>query len=204
MIKATNDAGEEFDAYTADELAEQKAEVETAKAEAIAAKAEVERLNTHINMQKDNFKKLNELSEEERNKLSAEQIETRKRVEAAEARAQALEDKINEGENTRMKTDKEKALAKFHGGNKELKEALEKNYDLINLVGSSSEIIEERARLAANMEIGKMGNANPLYGNFNGSAPQTQKKNDSEKFFGSDKGKAASAMMGYDKPADKK
>ncbi len=207
MIKVTDENGNEIEAYTADELAAQKAESEVAiaaaKKELETSKAEQERLNRHISEQKDNFKKLNEMTEAEKAKFSAEQLETMKRVEASEARAKALEDKINKDENDRMASDKEKFLSKYHGGNKELKEALEKNYDLINLVGSSSAIIEERARLAANMEKGKIGTGNPLFANLNGESPHIQKKSENDKFMESEKAKKALELMG-DKPEAKK
>lgn len=202
-FKATNDAGEEIEAYTADEIEAAKGEVATARKEADDAKAEVERLNGHINLQKENFKKLNEYTEEERSKFSAEKIESMKRLEAAEARATALEDKVNTDTKARIISDKEKALAKYHGGNKELKEALEKNFELINLVGDTTDIIEERARLAANMEKGKIGAGNPLMANLNGEAPSIKQKGETEKFMESDKAKQALKLMGDTPEASK-
>ena len=199
-VKATNENGEEFDAYTPEEITAIKAEYEKntseAKKEAETARVEAEALKKVTAEKTENFKRLNELTEKERAEMSVKEIENLKRIEAAEARAKALEDKMNEGENNRIKTDKEKALFKYHGGNKELKEALEKNFDLINLVGNSTEIIEERARLAANMEKGKIGYANPLYSNLSGGAPREANKNATEKFFESDKAKAALKLMG--------
>ncbi len=201
-FKATNENGEEIEAYTAEEIEAQKGEAVTARKEADEAKAEVERLNGHLNMQKENFKKLNEYSEEERSKFSAEKIEMMKRQEAAEAKATALENKYNDDQKARITSDKEKALAKYHGGNAELKAALEKNFELINLQGDTTEIIEERAKLAANMEKGKIGIGNPLMANLNGEAPSIKNKGETEKFMESDKAKQALKLMG-DEPAKK-
>lgn len=200
MIKVTDENGVEQDAILASEyeskVAESQKAINDAKAEAQAAKEEAEKYKKVSAEKTDNFKKLNEMSEKEKETFSAKEIENMKRIEAAEAKAAALENKINEDVNSRIVGDKEKALAQYHGGNKELKEALEKNFDLINLVGSSTDTIYERARLAANMEKGKLGSNNPLYAHMNGASPRIQEKGDREKFMESDKAAKALKLMG--------
>ena len=192
----------EIEAYTPEEFQAAKAESEKAiaasKAELEVAKKETERLSRHISEQKDNFKKLNEMTAEEKAQYSVKEMENVKRVEAAEARAKALEDKVNEDVKNRINSDKERALAKYHGGDKTLKESLEKNFNMINLVGDTTDIIEERARLAANMEKGRIGSVNPLRAPLNGAAPSVQRETTKEEFFKSEKGQRGAKLMGLE------
>ncbi len=188
--------GEEMEVYTADEVAAQKTELDAAKTERDAAKADAEKYQKVSAEKTENFKKLNELSAEEKSKLSAENIEAMKRFEAAEARAAALESKMNEDTQSRIKKDTDDALFKYHGGDEKLKEQLEKNFKMINLEGTDTTTIQERARLAASMEKGKAGGMNPLMSPMGGSAPRTVDKNKTEEFMKSDKAKAAMKAMG--------
>ena len=188
---------EEIEAFTPEEVQAQVAEVAKAKDEEIAkAHAEVERL-TKISAEKtENFKKLNEMTEAERAALSAERLESLKRIEAAESKATAIEAKYNDDTQKRIDNDIASALAKYHGGDEKLKASLEENFKMINLVGTDTATIVERARLAAAMESGKSGRPNPLMAHMNGSAPKPLDKNKSEEFLKSEKGKAARRMMG--------
>ncbi len=196
-IDDPNNEGQEIEVFTAEELAAKAAEVETTKnAELATANAEVERLKKVSAEKTENFKKLNEMTEAEKAAMSAKQIEDLKRIEAAESKAQALEDKINNDTKSRVEKDIETALAKYHGGDEKLKEQLKKNFDLINLQGTDTETIQERAKLAADMEKGKLGRINPLHSGFGGSAPKSADKNKTDEFLNSEKAKAALKAMG--------
>ncbi len=195
-IDDPNNEGQEIEVFTQEELAAKETELATARAEAEATKVEVEKYKRVASEQTANFKKVNEMSEAERATFSAKEIEMMKRNEAAEAKASALEAKINEDTTKRIETDTKNALAKYHGGDEKLKEILEKNFKMINLEGNDTETIIERARLAAAMEAGKTGRANPLMSPMNGSSPRMQDKSKSEEFLKSEKAKAAMKMMG--------
>jgi uncharacterized protein (DUF885 family) len=192
-IDDPNNPGNEIEVFLPDEVSAQVTEKETALAE---ARAEVEKYKAVSAEKTENFKKLNEMSEQEKAKYSANEIENMKRVEMAEAKAKALEDKINEDTTKRIESDKAKALAKYHGGDATLKEALEKNFTMIALDGNDTETIEERARLAASMEAGKTGKFNPLMSSMNGGAPTPPKNTKTEEFMKTEKAKAALAAMG--------
>lgn len=188
---------QEIEVFTAAELAEKETAITSAKdAELAEAKKEVERLNQHTALQKDNFKRLNEMTEAEKAALSAEKIEGMKRFEAAEARAAALEEKINNDTKTRVESDIESEMAKYHGGDEKLKEALKKNFDMINLSGTDTATIKERVKLAASMERGRADRINPLNTGFSGSAPHSVEKNKREEFLKSEKAKSAMKAMG--------
>lgn len=198
-IKVTdpNNEGQEMEVFTPEEVAAKAAEIETAKNVEIEAKnKEIETLKRVSAEKTDNFKKLNEMTEEERGKMTAAQIEDRKRIETAESEVRRMKEERDADTQMRIKNDTEAALSKFHGGDEKLKEALEKNFKIINLEGNDTATIQERARMAAAMEAGKTGRANPLMAPMNGSAPTIRDKGRTEKFLESDKGKAALKMMG--------
>ena len=201
-IPDPSDESKEIEVFTAEEVAAQKAEVETAKtAEIEAAKAEAEKYKRVASEQTTNFKKLNELSAEEKAKLSGEQIEALKRAEAAEARVTALEEGIKTETKTRIETDTATALAKYHGGNEELKKILEGNFKIIALEGNDTATIQKKAEMAKNMYIGSQGGRpNPLMASMNGGSPAHQEKSKTEEFLKSEKALEAQKRMG-DVPA---
>lgn len=196
-VKTTKEDGTEVDAFLPEEVEAQKTEaVAAAKTELEAAQKEVADLKRVSAEKTENFKKLNEMTEVERASFTAKEIEAMKRVEAAEAKATALETKYNEDTQARIKTDTEKALERYHGGDPKLKAELEKNFNLINLPGTDTSTIQERARLAATMTAGSSGRPNPLMSPMNGSGPRTVDRSKTEEFLKSDKAKTAFEMMG--------
>lgn len=189
-IPDPDNEGQEIEVFTAAELAEK----ETAL---VAANAEVEKLKG-LNAEKtENFRKLHEMTEDEKSKFSAKEIENMARVEAAENKVKELTDQISGDTQKRITTDTENALKKYHGGDETLKKALEENFKMINLEGNDTETIQKRAEMAAAMEIGKNNaNRNPLMASMGGGAPQQREKGRTDEFLGSDRGKAAIAQMG--------
>jgi hypothetical protein len=195
-VEDPNNEGQEIEVFTPEEVAAKEAELVAAKEEVAQAKAEAEKYQKVSAEKTDNFKKLNEMTEAEKATLSAEKIEALKRFEASEARAKALEDKINQDTETRIKTDTETALSKYHGGDENLKKALEANFKMIGLEGNDTATIQERARLAAAMEAGKSGRANPLMAPMSGDSPRMQNKSATDEFLKSEKAKEAMKRMG--------
>ncbi len=192
-IEDPNNPGQMMTVFTPDEVQSQLAEKETALA---TANSEVEKYKRVAAEQGENFKKLSDMTAEEKAALSAEKIENLRRLEAAEAKAAAIEDKYNNDTKTRINKDKEDALRRYHGDDPKLKEALEKNFEMIGLTGDDTQTIYERARLAAAMESGKTGARNPLMGGFSGSGPSSKDVSKTAEFLESDKGKRAQELMG--------
>ena len=193
-IEDPTDPTKEIEVYTQAELTER----ETAKdAEIQAAKAEAEQLRKVTNEKTENFRKLHEMSAEEKAGLSAEKIEAMKRAEAAEAKVTALEERYNTDTQRRIETDKETALARFHGGNAELKKVLEENYAMINMEGTDTETIQKRAQAAVNMYNGAIRGQNPLTASYSGGSPVHKEQTNSQEFQQSEKFKAARRAMGH-------
>lgn len=192
-VEDPNKPGEMIQVHTADELAERDA---ATAAELAASKSEIEKLQRVSAEKTENFKKLNEMTEEERAAFSAKEIENMKRVEAAEAKAAALEATMNQSTQERIKSDTDAALFKYHGGDEKLKAALEANFKVINLEGTDTATLNERARLSAAMEAGKTGNRNPLYAPMSGGSPRVVEKSKTEEFMKSEKAAEALKRMG--------
>lgn len=191
-IPDPNNEGEEIEVFTQDEIATQLAERDTKLEEATK---EVERYKRVAAEQGENFKKLSDMTADEKAKFSTEQIENMKRVEAAEQKVKDIEERYSTDTQNRIKADKENALKRYHGGDEALKKALEENYELINLPGDDTATIFERARLASAMEAGKSGARNPLMTHYGGGAPSTAQKTKTDEFLGSDKAKKAEELM---------
>lgn len=195
-VQDPNDESKEIEVFTPDEVAAKDAEITAAKADAEKFRADADKYQKVSAEKTENFKKLNEMTESEKAALSAEKIEFMKRAEAAEAKVSNLEDKFNKDTQDRINADTEAALKKYHGDDPKMKEVLEKNFKLISLEGTDTNTIYERARLAAAMEAGKTGRANPLMSPMNGSAPRSQQSSKSEEFLKSEKAQEAMKRMG--------
>lgn len=192
-IEDPSDPTKEIELYTRAELTEREAAKDV---EIATAKAEADALRKVSSEKTENFKKLNELTAEEKGALSAEKIEAMARAEAAEAKLAGLEEKYNTDTQNRIKTDKETALAKFHGGNTDLKKVLEDNYELINITGTDTESINQRAQKAVEMYNGSVGRQSPLTASYSGGAPVHKDATRTEDFLKSDKAKSALKAMG--------
>lgn len=193
MIEDPTDPEKQIEVYTVEE----KVAIE---AERDAAKADAEKYQRISAEKTENFKKLNDLTEAEKATYTAKELENMARVEAAEKRSQELEDRMNSDTQTRIASDTEKALAKFHGGNAELKKVLEDNFKIIALEGNDTDTINKRAEMAAAMYTGSTANRNPLRAGFSGGSSPTPpaEKNRTEEFLESDRGQYAQKMMGFD------
>jgi hypothetical protein len=197
-MKIENDEGKEIEVFTAEEVAAR----EKAAGEAVgktegeknaALQAELEKARRVLSEKTDNFKKLHEMTEEEKSKMSAAQIESAKRMEAAETRASALEEEIKKDKTTRSDKAREKALARYSGTDEKVKEKLVENYKLINLPEGDEDEINRKVEAAWNMMgVGKP-KVNPLNQSWQGDAPN---KGSSENFAESERGKAALKNMG--------
>lgn len=182
--------GEQIDVFTAEEMAAKNAELDTTK-------EEVEKYKRVSAEKTEHFKKLNDLTEEEKKQFTARDLENMARNEANEKKIQDLTDQISGDAQKRLDRDTAAALAKYHGGDEKLKAALEANFNMINMEGNDTATIEERARLAASMEIGKNNESHaPLTAAMRGGGSPAPRNNGDKPFTDTDKGKAAMSQMG--------
>lgn len=195
------DDGTEMEVYTADEYTAVKTagetaaktakdEADVARKEAETAKAEATRIARLHADQANNFKRYKDMTEEEKAKLTSNEVEARKIAEAAEDRARALEDSYNKDKEVAVTALKMKALAKYSAGDDELKKKLEENWDLINIKGTDEDTINRRAEMAFNMTGTKRNN--PLRQSWSGDAPNKG----GEKFGDTERAKTVDKLIG--------
>lgn len=197
--------GTEEELYTPDEykaLQDEKDALATEKTALEERALKAERVSAE---KTENFKKLNEMTDEEKSKFTAAQLEDRKRIEAVEARNAELESKLTDKEKGEIESAKTKGFNKA-GDNVELKTKLQANYDMLGLPEDTPANVELRMQKAWEITAATSG-SNPINDVWDGAAPQMKKdKDEKEKFIESDKGKAALDAMGIEekKPEEKK
>lgn len=192
-IPDPNNDGAEITVYTEEE----KAEIEKAVADkdAIIAQkeAELETARKFQAEQAQNFKRLRDMTDDEKSKLSASEIESRTRAEKLEADIESLKGSIDSDKQKAFNDAKEAALKKFSGGDKALREKIEQNMGVLT-IADPTELVRSAAAIAG--VVVNNGGVNPLYVPLDGDAPQTKQANEKKEFLESDKAAAAMAAMG--------
>lgn len=206
MPKMVEHEGKEEEMYSAEEVAaaaEARAKEEAAKV-AAAKDTEIEGLK-RINVEKtDNFKKFNEMTEEERKAYDANTLNLIKRGDQL-ADELASEKKVRE---EREKADREhmktSTLKNIHAGSEEVKTKVEKHYaELSGMPETTQEEVNARAVAAARLAGITIDERNPLYQTFAGEAPKhTEKSEYIETPEGKEAARLAREAMGL--PAEPK
>lgn len=165
-----NDAGEMITVYTQEEVEAQATE----RANKIAAgkDAEIEKLK-RVNAEKtENFRKYNEMTEEERAAHSSNELTLIQRSDKLEAELAAEKAARLEREQKEADRVKSSALKTFHNDSPEVKEKLETSYAaLAGMPESTPEEITARAQAAARLAGFSIDSRNPLYQSVSGDAP---------------------------------
>lgn len=199
-FKVTDESGKEIEVYSAEEVAARDKEVETFKTEAEAkakeateARAEAEKANRVLAEKNINFKRYQDMNEEEKKALTAKDIENIQRAEAAEKKALDLEQRYDNDKKAERESLKTKAIDAYSKGDEDLKKKLTENYDLVKIDGVDQDSIQRKVELSYNMlGLGKP-KINPFSQHYVGEAPN---KGMEEKFADTDKGKAGLSAMG--------
>lgn len=198
MIKITTEDGKEMEVYTPEEVSEfqkqaeeHKTAAELARAEADEAKQNVTKMQGVLADKNENFKRYKDMTEEEKSRLSAEHIEAIKRSDAAEAKASALEERLNLDVKQRTESFKNKVVNGYAMGDENVKKQIEENMNLVNLEGTDEETISRKVEIAVNMMGDNKPKFNPFHQSLNGEAPKADKE-----FIETDRAKSAQAAMG--------
>ncbi len=159
-------------------------------------KTEIEKRDKVLAEKTENFKRLRDMTEQEKEKLTAAEIEARKIAEAAEDRAKAVEDLYKTDTEKRADAAKRSTIAKLSGGNAEIAKKMEDSWAIINMPGTDDETIAARGAAVFNMVTGGTHNPNPLTQPFGGESPAQIAAKKDEEFYKSEKGQAALKAMG--------
>lgn len=195
MIKVENEDGKEIEAYTAEEVEAAKEaakkEVADVNLKAIADKdIEIARLNKISAEKTENFKKYNQMTDDEKKAYDANTTELLKRNDLTQAELEEVKTKLAEKETKEKEYTKNSILKGLHNNDEKTKKTIEDNYSyLAGMPESTPEEIAARAGAAARLAGIQVDPRNPLYSAFSGEAPKP--KEEGKEFSDTDKGKEA-------------
>ncbi len=198
--KITKDDGTEVEMYSKEDyeaLATAKTEAETAATEARRVAAE----------QTTNFKKVNEMSEEEKKAFDANTIALMQRADKTASENEELRQRLDAKEIADKAENKNSIASYYHQGDEKVKTDIEISYAaLAGMPETTKEEIGKRYEAAAKLAgIQVNSGPNPLYSPVNGEAPRSK---EAKEFVETTKGTEAADMvraaMGIKKPEEKK
>ncbi len=196
--KITDDEGNEIEVYTAEEVEQQRATAVTAaRAEAdviIKQKdTDIEALKKVSAEKTENFKRYNEMTQEEKDRYDANTTELLKRSDQTAAELADTKKKLEERDIRDRDSAKNNALSGFHGGKEDIKKTLEEKYAILaGMPETTPEEIKARATEAAKLAGISIDSVNPLYQRFDGDAPRQKESKD---YVESPDGKTAADLV---------
>ena len=201
-MKIENDEGKEIEVFTAEEVETQRTEAVKAREAEIMAEtgktlaekeAEIDRLKK-VNIEKtENFRKYNEMTAEERAAHSENELalikKTDQLTEELSKTSKTLEEKLIADK----AAIKNSTLKTLHHDLPEVKEKLEKNYDILSgMPETTPEEINARVAAAARLSGITVDARNPLYQSVTGESP-TFKETDT--YVETKEGKEAASLV---------
>lgn len=186
-----NDKGEEINVFTQEELDAKVKEIQDNTSKTLAEKeAEIEKYKKVSAEKTENFKRFNELTEAEKEKYNANELEFLKRTDEAVNLAEGLKKQLEEKTANEKAYTKNSILSSLHKGDEATKTALESHYDMLSgMPESTPEEIKARAEASAKLVGIVIDPRNPIYTGFSGEAPSS--KAEGKDFVESEKGKEA-------------
>lgn len=148
-FKYVNDEGAEVEAYTADEITAERNAKELAVKDANEARTALATKTNDIVSMRQGFKRLADMNEEEKAKLSEEQRVTMQRLETVEA---ARQRDLEEG--------KEALFDKLSGNDPKVKEKLKEKYSLVQMPEGSLSEISARLQSVSTWAFAELGMVN--------------------------------------------
>ena len=158
MIEHVNEDGSVINVYTDEEVA--------------AKDAEIERLK-QISVEKtENFRRYNEMTEEQRKAYSENELIFIKQNDQLQDKIKTLEETLVKKEERERQEKKMSVFQRFHGGNDEIKNKIDQEYSLLTgMPETTPEEISARAEKAARLAGIVIDTRNPIYQPINGEAP---------------------------------
>lgn len=185
--------------YSPAELEQQKTEaIDAVKADSTKTieekDAEILRLNKVSAEKTDNFRKYNEMTEEERKAHTENEIIQIRRNDKLEEELGGVKKTLEEKEIRERDYAKTSVLKAFHGDKEEVKKVIEEKYAILSgMPETTPDEIRARATEAAKLAgINVNSQPNPLYQGFSGASPEYKEKT---QFVETAEGEAAAQMV---------
>lgn len=181
--------GEEVTLYTPEEM-------EQATTEKTRLEQENERLARENKEKANNFRRLNQMTEAEKDQFTATEMENRTMIEKLMDEKNALVEQLTQKEKESIDKARDNLIKEYVGDNEELKNKFLEKYSIVNIDEKDPESVRMRGEAAATLAGIQIPEAfDPTRAMWNGDAPRPL-KGDTEEFLKSDKFKAAQAAMG--------
>lgn len=193
-ITDPSDPDKEIEVFTPEEMAAKEAEIKAKEDALAAASADLEKERRVSAEKSDNIKRLRDMTEEEKSKMTQEQINAQKLAEQAADEAKQAREELAKERADKETAQKEVLISRFAGQDPELRKKLEDNFNIIDS-GKEPDMGKRMAAAAAMSGI-QVNPQNPLTQEFFGSAPTTKQQTEKQEFLKSDKAAAAFAAMG--------
>jgi len=180
-----------------EELSTTNAELEKSVAEKDAI---IQQKNEDLVGQRKQFKRLSEMSEEEKDAMSQKEIELQERQEALEAEQEAFRKEQEESRMKEVNARKENAIKKLVGDNEEYAEKVRSNYERIK--DSAEAQTEEEVVRVATEAFNMLGDdrPEPVSNAVNGSGGSSPQGLPDTGFADSPQGKGLAEQMGLQQP----
>lgn len=180
-IEHENEDGTTVTVFTKEELEAEATARATAEASRIAAEkdAEIEKLRKVSAEKTENFRKYNDLTDEERKAHSENEIIQIRRADALAEELNSVKTALQQKEEKERGYMKESVFKGFHGGKDDIKKNLEEKYAVLaGMPETNLDEIKARASAAAVLAGISVESVNPLYQSYSGEAPQYKEKTD--------------------------
>jgi len=152
------------------------------------AQAEIENLRRVSAEKTENFKRFNEMTEDERKAHSENEIVLLKQLDQHATELGTLKEKLEAKEKTEREYAKVRAISNIAGSKDDVKTALETEYAKLAMPEDTPDAIEARVQAAAKLAGITVNSRNPLYAPVSGEAP---KFNPDAQYTDTTEGKAA-------------
>jgi hypothetical protein len=189
-----NSEGASIEVYTKEEKeAEMAAAVAAAKEEVgktvTEKEAEIANLRKVSAEKTENFKKYNDLTEEERKAFDANTVTIMKRADKLEEELTQTKTSLAEKEQKERDYNKNSILRTIHSDDAKIKASIDEAYGKLNMPETTPDEIRARAEAAARLAGISVQSQNPLYQPYSSEAPNLKSEKDKE-FVETERGKS--------------
>jgi len=194
-IEHENEDGTTITVFTKEEVEAEATTRAQAEATRIANEkdAEIEKLRKVSAEKTENFRKYNEMSEEEKKAHSENEIIQIRRADQLAEELTSVKTALQEKEAREKDYTKNSILKGFHGDKEDVKKNLEEKYAVLaGMPESTPDEIKARVSAAATLAGISVDSVNPLYQSFSGEAPQYKEKTE---YVETEGGKEAADMV---------
>jgi flagellar biosynthesis GTPase FlhF len=176
-IIITNDAGEDVEVFTQEELAEKESALKAQyEAQLVTEKEQRESAERKIAEKTNDLKRLRDMTEEQKKTYTAKELELMAQMENVQTEFESFKNQTEDYRKSTINNTIDKAIKMYSSGNEELANKIRENLEIINIPVNN----EDDAILKVEKAVALSGNVvkNPFTASFSGVAPKSEAKDD--------------------------